>query len=130
MTARVALIGANGHGRWHRRNIGNRLVGLADLQPISPPPDAPAFTDHRELLAETRPDVVVICTQPHTHLPIALDALDAGCDLLLEKPPVTSLAAHHTLPRPCRERAGPARSDSRRWDPGRGPGFAQPWTRR
>ncbi|MBM2620992.1 Gfo/Idh/MocA family oxidoreductase [Actinoplanes sp. LDG1-06] len=101
MTVRVALVGANGHGRWHRRTIaslsGVSLVGLADVRPIDPPPDAPSFTDHRALLAETKPDVVVICTPPHTHLPIALDALDAGCDLLLEKPPVTSLAAHHTL---------------------------------
>ena len=104
MTPRVALIGANGHGRWHRRRIAElqdggivSLVGLADLQPIDPPPDVPAFSDHREMLTATQPDVVVICTPPHTHLPIALDALDAGCDLLLEKPPVTSLAAHETL---------------------------------
>jgi predicted dehydrogenase len=40
---------------------------------------------------------VVLCTPPHTHLALALDALEAGCDLLLEKPPVTSLAAHRTL---------------------------------
>ena len=108
MTATVALIGANGHGRSHRRRIGEleaagivRLVGLADVRPIEPDPPVPAgaraFTDHRELLARTRPDVVVICTPPHTHLPIALDALDAGCDLLLEKPPVPTRAAHATL---------------------------------
>ncbi|MCM4082103.1 Gfo/Idh/MocA family protein [Paractinoplanes hotanensis] len=104
MTPRVALIGANGHGRWHRRRIAElraggivSLVGLADVQPIDPAPDVPAFTDHRELLAATQPDVVVICTPPHTHLPIALDALRAGCDLLLEKPPVTSPADHETL---------------------------------
>ncbi|MGK5682074.1 Gfo/Idh/MocA family protein [Actinoplanes sp. URMC 104] len=100
-SARVALIGANGHGRWHRRLIasldGVTPAGLADVRPIDPPAAEPVFTDHRELLAATRPDVVVICTPPHTHLPIALDALAAGCDLLLEKPPVTSLAAHHTL---------------------------------
>jgi predicted dehydrogenase len=105
---RVALIGANGHGRWHRRRIAElhltgrvRLVGLADPQPIDPdPPIAEGvalFTDHREMLASAAPDVVVICTPPHTHLPLALDALDAGCDLLLEKPPVSSLAAHRTL---------------------------------
>jgi predicted dehydrogenase len=102
---RVALIGANGHGRWHRRRIasldGARLVGLADPRPIDPDPPVPdgaaLFTDHGELLATTSPEVVVICTPPHTHLPIALDALDAGCDLLLEKPPVASLAAHRTL---------------------------------
>ncbi|MEV6848931.1 Gfo/Idh/MocA family oxidoreductase [Actinoplanes sp. NPDC051411] len=105
---RVALIGANGHGRWHRRRIAElaatgrvRLVGLADPQPIDPDPPVgegvALLTDHRELLATTAPEVVVVCTPPHTHLPIALDVLDAGCDLLLEKPPVASLAAHRTL---------------------------------
>jgi predicted dehydrogenase len=105
---RVALIGANGHGRWHRRRIAEvqaarrvRLVALADVQPIDPDPPVPdgvsVFADHRELLARAEPDVVVICTPPHTHLPIALDAIEAGCDLLLEKPPVPSLAAHRTL---------------------------------
>ena len=108
MTPTVALIGANGHGRWHRRRIAElqrsgraRLVALADTQPIDPDPPipdgVPVFTAHRELLAAAHPDVVVICTPPHTHLPIALDAIDAGCDLLLEKPPVASLAAHRTL---------------------------------
>ncbi|GAA0529828.1 Gfo/Idh/MocA family oxidoreductase [Paractinoplanes ferrugineus] len=104
----VALIGANGHGRWHRRHIGElaaagrvRLGALSDIRPLEPDPPVPAgvrtFTDHRDLLAETAPDVVVICTPPHTHLPIALDAIAAGCDLLLEKPPVASVAAHRTL---------------------------------
>jgi predicted dehydrogenase len=108
MTATVALIGANGHGQWHRRRIAEaeaagrlRLVALADVRPLEPdppvPPGVPVFTDHRELLTETGPDVVVICTPPHTHLQIALDVIAAGCDLLLEKPPVASLAAHHTL---------------------------------
>ncbi|RSM57774.1 gfo/Idh/MocA family oxidoreductase [Actinoplanes sp. ATCC 53533] len=108
MTARVALIGANGHGRSHRRRIAEleragpvRLVALADVQPIDPdppvPPGAAVFTDYRELLALAAPDVVVICTPPHTHLRIALDALAAGCDVLLEKPPVPTLAEHATL---------------------------------
>ncbi|GID92379.1 Gfo/Idh/MocA family protein [Amorphoplanes digitatis] len=107
MTVRVALVGANGHGRSHRRRIAEleaagvlRLVALADVRPIDGDPPVPpgvaVFTDHRELLA-TRPDVVVICTPPHTHLAIALDALDAGCDLLLEKPPVPTRAAHAVL---------------------------------
>lgn len=108
MTATVALIGANGHGKAHRRRIAELeqagsvlLVALADVQPIEPDPPVPrgaaVFTDHRELLAAARPDVVVICTPPHTHLPIALDALAAGCDVLLEKPPVPNLDAHAIL---------------------------------
>jgi predicted dehydrogenase len=107
---KLALIGANGHGIWHRRAIAPlhesgrvRLVGLCDVRPIEAAPGAPVpdgtrlFADHRELLAATRPDIAVICTPPHTHLAIATDALRAGCDLLLEKPPVRSLAEHHRL---------------------------------
>ncbi|MEU0152173.1 Gfo/Idh/MocA family oxidoreductase [Micromonospora fulviviridis] len=89
----VALVGANGHGRWHRRAIAPlhaagrvRLVGLVDVRPLDDdpaapvPPEARAFTDHRAMLAAVRPDVVVLCTPPHTHLPIALNALAAGAD--------------------------------------------------
>ncbi|BCJ56779.1 Gfo/Idh/MocA family protein [Micromonospora endophytica] len=107
---RVALVGANGHGRWHRRVIGPlhdagrlRLVALVDTRPIEPEPAAPVpadtrvFTDHRTMLAEVAPDIVVICTPPHTHLPIARDAVAAGADLLLEKPPVLSTAEHEAL---------------------------------
>ncbi|MDO3685397.1 Gfo/Idh/MocA family protein [Micromonospora sp. C28ISP2-4] len=107
---RVALVGANGHGRWHRRTIAAlhaagraRLVALVDVRPLEDEPEAPVppeaavRTDHRAMLAESRPDVVVVCTPPHTHLPIALDVLAAGADLLLEKPPVLDLAEHLTL---------------------------------
>ncbi|MGV9213635.1 Gfo/Idh/MocA family protein [Micromonospora sp. RB23] len=108
--ATVALIGANGHGHWHRRVIAPlhadgrlRLVALVDVGPVRDereapvPPGVGVFTDHRAMLAATRPEVVVICTPPHTHLPIARDAVAAGADLLLEKPPVLSLAEHHEL---------------------------------
>ncbi len=107
---RVALVGASGHGLWHRRVITPlhaagrlELVALVDVRPVQPAPDAPLppgallFTDHRAMLAAVRPDVVIICTPPHTHLPIALDALRSGADLLLEKPPVLSLAEHQRL---------------------------------
>ncbi|WFE43490.1 Gfo/Idh/MocA family oxidoreductase [Verrucosispora sp. WMMD1129] len=107
---RVALVGANGHGRWHRRVIGPlheagrvRLVALVDTRPIECEPAAPVpagvpvFTDHRAMLADVTPDVVVICTPPHTHLRIARDAVTAGADVLLEKPPVLSTAEHEEL---------------------------------
>ncbi|MFI6131630.1 Gfo/Idh/MocA family protein [Micromonospora sp. NPDC051141] len=107
---RVALVGANGHGRWHRRVIAAlhgagrlRLVALVDVRPPEEEPDAPTppgtgiFTDHRAMLTASRPDVVVVCTPPHTHLPIARDVLAAGADLLLEKPPVLDLAEQRAL---------------------------------
>lgn len=107
---RVALVGANGHGMWHRRRIAPlheagrlELVALVDVNPVAPADGAPipagtaVLTDHHELLATHDPDVVVICTPPHTHLPIASDCLRAGADVLLEKPPVVSVADHHAL---------------------------------
>ena len=76
-------------------------MGIADPAPIDPdpplPPDVPLFADHRALLREARPDVVVICTPPQTHLAIARDAFAAGCAVLLEKPPVLTLADHRAL---------------------------------
>jgi predicted dehydrogenase len=104
MTVPVALVGAGGHGRWHRRRIAElagagrvRLAGLADPAPVEDAGEVPVFPEHRALLAAVRPQVVVICTPPHTHLPIAMDALAAGCDVLLEKPPVTGLEEHDRL---------------------------------
>lgn len=110
MTPRMALVGANGYGVAHRRVAETlrqegalRLVGLCDLAPVRDEPDAPVppearvFTDYREMLAATRPDLVVVATPPHTHLEIATAAARAGADLLVEKPPVLSLAEHHTL---------------------------------
>jgi predicted dehydrogenase len=110
MSARVALIGANGHGVSHRRAIAPwhdsgalELVALCDLAPVRDEVDAPVpattrvFTGYRELLAATAVDAVVICTPPHTHLEIASAAARAGADLLLEKPPVLSMAEHHAL---------------------------------
>ncbi|WP_329105068.1 Gfo/Idh/MocA family protein [Micromonospora sp. NBC_01699] len=114
----MALIGASGHGHWHRQVIAElgaagrlRLVALVDVRPVEPLPDAGAaetaavFTDHREMLRAVRPEVVVVCTPPHTHLPIALDVLASGADLLLEKPPVLNLAEHRTLVRAAEGRA-------------------------
>ena len=107
MTARVALIGATGHGEWHRRAIADLveagqvdLVGLCDVREIADAPDGVAvFTDHVTLLERVKPEVVVVCTPPHTHLGIATDVLRAGADLLLEKPPVLDLAEHDALTR-------------------------------
>src|SRR4051812_33926784 len=108
MTTTVALIGANGHGRWHRRRLAEveaagraRLVAVADVRPLDPDPPVgpggPVSPDPRGRPAEPAPEVVVICPPPHPPLQIALDAIAAGCALTRENPPVASLAAHHTL---------------------------------
>ena len=103
--ARVALVGAGGFGLVHRRTIAQLrdagevdLVGLADVRPVpDAPPGVPVHTDHRALLDAVRPDIVVVATPPYTHAPIASDALYAGADVLVEKPPVVDLAEHRAL---------------------------------
>ncbi len=44
------------------------------------------YTDYRELLEKEKPDVVTIGTPDHWHVPIAIAALRAGCDVYSEKP--------------------------------------------
>lgn len=105
MSTRVALIGAGGHGRSHRKTISDlesagvvRLVALGDVAPVAdPPPGVPIYAEPHRLLAETSPEIVIVCTPPHTHLPIATAALRAGADVLLEKPPVLDSGEHEQL---------------------------------
>jgi predicted dehydrogenase len=105
VTATVALIGVGGHGRAHRRTIAElesagvvRLVALCDVAPVDDaPPGVAVYRDHIAMIDEIRPDIVIACTPPHTHLSIASAALCRGCDVLLEKPPVLNVAEHHAL---------------------------------
>lgn len=43
-------------------------------------------TDHRALLDAARPDLVFVVTPPHRHAEQSIDALDAGCHVVCEKP--------------------------------------------
>jgi predicted dehydrogenase len=62
----------------------------ASLRPRTPPgPAAPAigvFNDHRALLDQLAPDAVCIFTPHLTHYRLAMDALQCGCHLFVEKP--------------------------------------------
>lgn len=44
------------------------------------------YTDYREMLEREKPDIVTIGTPDHWHVPIAIAALHAGCDVYCEKP--------------------------------------------
>ncbi|MFB9278478.1 Gfo/Idh/MocA family protein [Cohnella cellulosilytica] len=55
---------------------------------------APGFyTDYREMFASGELDAVSICTWNNTHEPIAVAALEAGLDVLVEKPLSTTVEA-------------------------------------
>ncbi len=62
------------HNRW--------LAGTSGREPV---PCYPA-EDFLAMLAKERVDVVVVCTPDHTHAGLIADALEAGCDVLTEKP--------------------------------------------
>jgi predicted dehydrogenase len=53
-------------------------------------PHVAVLTDHRELLRRRMVDAVAICTTATTHRAIAEDCLEAGMDVLVEKPLATS----------------------------------------
>lgn len=46
----------------------------------------PSFSDHQELLSQVRPDALAIFTPHRAHYRPALDALQAGCHVFVEKP--------------------------------------------
>lgn len=50
------------------------------------------YTDYRELLEKEKPDLVTIATESGKHAAIALDCVEAGCHLIIEKPIALSIA--------------------------------------
>src|SRR5205823_6118922 len=51
----------------------------------------PSFADHRELLRQQRPDALCIFTPHLRHYRVAIDALQAGCHVFIEKPLSTNV---------------------------------------
>lgn len=97
MPCRVALVGVTGYGRNHLANVdrlGLPLVGVCDVGdvPAGLVGGAPVYRDLEQMLAECEPDVTIVATPIHTHADITESVLLAGSAVLLEKPPVTSLA--------------------------------------
>mgnify|MGYP001016446284 CR=1 FL=1 len=72
-------------------NPGVRLVAVSDTDTERAARAAerlgvPGFTDHRALFEAVHPDVVHITTPHHQHVPVALDAIALGVNVLTEKP--------------------------------------------
>ncbi len=95
-TVRLGIIGAGGIGRAHldacRMCSGVALTAVCDVdlgraqKAAVESGGARAFTNHREMLAEDVVDAVSVCTPNNTHMPITLDSINAGKDVLCEKP--------------------------------------------
>ncbi|MCL7417567.1 MAG: Gfo/Idh/MocA family oxidoreductase, partial [Halalkalicoccus sp.] len=97
MPVRVGIVGLGTIGRIHAERIGDlggELVG-ADLDPdarksFADDFDAPTYPDHESLL-EAGVDAVIVGVPNSVHETVAVDALKAGVDVLLEKPLAHSL---------------------------------------
>ena len=92
----LGLIGCGERGRYDMGNFvktGNvEVVGLCDIWDAQidkgkeTAPRAASFSDHRKLLDMKELDVALIGVPDHWHAPIAIDALNAGKDVYVEKP--------------------------------------------
>src|SRR2546430_2214410 len=100
---RVALIGCGWYGKtdlFHLIQVAPvEVVGLCDVdskaveaaaelvakrQPSKKKP--PVFGDYRKLLAEQRPEIVLVGTPDHWHCLPMIDACKAGADVYVQKP--------------------------------------------
>jgi predicted dehydrogenase len=78
---------------------GTELVALMDVNPLRLDGAlrllgraVPVYTDLDVMLAEQSPDAVVIASRDDTHAAIACRALEAGADVIVEKPMATDPA--------------------------------------
>jgi len=97
MPHRIGLIGLGTIARAQHlpaiaANPAFELIGAASLEGDLPGSAAPVFRSHADMLASLPElDAVVICTPPQARLAVAADALAAGKDVLLEKPPTATV---------------------------------------
>lgn len=98
---RIAVVGTGMMGRNHARVVGalgHDLVGVVDADPAAAEDAAKQnrskpFADLKALLDAEEPEAVIIATPTTTHAPLAMEALDAGLHVLVEKPVAHSLDA-------------------------------------
>ena len=100
---RVAIIGTGGIARQHAEALGAqgervKTVAAVDvdagrLSTFCEQWEIPkGFGDAAEMLEEVSPDLVCICTPPHLHALLSIQAMEAGAWAYCEKPMVSGLA--------------------------------------
>lgn len=102
---RIAIVGTGHRGTsmWGKELLAGwsdevEMVGLCDINPLRlarardamGAPDAPLFTDFDAMLRETRPQRVIVSTPDSTHDDFIVRALEAGIDVITEKPLTTT----------------------------------------
>jgi predicted dehydrogenase len=96
----IALVGAGVIGLTHINRIARSdnldLVGIADpadaSRALAESLGVPWFADHRSLLHAAKPQGAIIATPNQTHVNFALDCLEHGVAVLVEKPVADNVA--------------------------------------
>jgi len=91
---RIGVIGLGNMGQRHARQLANGLVPRTRLAAVCNRSDESMlefsgiarFTDSAALIRSGKIDAVLIATPHFSHTPIAIDALESGLHVLLEKP--------------------------------------------
>ncbi len=103
---KAAVIGVGAMGRHHARVYTEiaqtELVGVADASAdaggaIAAKYGVSAYTDYETLLAETQPDLVTVAVPTRDHHDVVARVLDAGVDVLVEKPIAATVAEGEAL---------------------------------
>ncbi len=76
----VAIVGCADPDEAAARALADRAVAGPDSALV------PVFTEHRQLLREAAPDALAIFSPHRTHYRLAMDALQAGCHVFIERP--------------------------------------------
>lgn len=110
---RTALVGCGPMAWWHARAISEvakfELVALCDIEEsharrlAGVVRGARVYTEYGQMLAETRPDVVVIVTPSASHAALTIEAAEAGVrGVYCEKPMATCLRDGRAMVEACR----------------------------
>ncbi|MGH7143686.1 MAG: Gfo/Idh/MocA family protein [Planctomycetota bacterium] len=70
-------------------NTQRMKYSLAQMKKENPKLKIPLFTDYAKMLKTVKPDRVLVTTRDSLHAPLAVQAMEAGADVVTEKPMTT-----------------------------------------
>ncbi len=108
MQLRVGVVGAGSMGMNHLRVLKDfdegqvQLVGVAEsseatLQQAMKRFHVEGYTDYRQMVEQTHPDLVAVVVPTQSHFPVAEYLLNQGINVLIEKPMASTIEEANTL---------------------------------
>jgi predicted dehydrogenase len=96
----IAIVGCGAIAKVHADSVAkaakHKLVAFADIikdraEEFAHRYDGTAYASYEEMLKKEKIDVLHICTPHYLHVPMAVEALEQGVHVFMEKPPVITL---------------------------------------